>query len=250
MRYVERNEIDTRSPDLVRTQDGLDGNGAGRFTRKTPLPSINDRCGQLVITGYLKSSGGGVGTLVVQCDCGRPEHRISVYSWTAARVVRCNACGKEQAVKTRQKKYLHYAGACPDIEHRRRLLGRIGAIQGRCHNPKNSEWMAYGGRGITCWWRDEYGVERIGSASRSGKLQTMRWKYDMLKYLVTLDGWDVPANELDRIDNDKGYAPGNLRFISRAENMCNKRNVNLMSQRIINLEAELACLRSGERRTA
>lgn len=247
---VKRNEVDPRSPDLVRTTDGLDGSGPGRLERTRALPGIGDRRGQLVVTGYLRTVGGGCTSIVVQCDCGRPEHRVHVSNFRSARAVRCNACAKEQSANTRQKKYLHYAGACPDIDHRRRLLNRIAAIQGRCYNPNNSQWLAYGGRGVTCWWRDEYGDERIGNASRSGHIQTLRWKYDMLAYLVTLDGWDVPDLELDRIDNDAGYAPGNLRFISRSENMCNKRSVDDMSQRILELEAEVARLRSGERGAA
>ena len=75
--------------------------------------------------------------------------------------------------------------------------------------------------------------------------------------LVTLDGWDDPDLELDRINNDRGYEPENLRFVTRAENTRNKRDVNTMSQRIIELEAEVVRLkaentrlRSGERGAA
>lgn len=48
---------------------------------------------------------------------------------------------------------------------------------------------------------------------------------------VALDGGLMPTpkhNTLDRIDNSKGYEPGNVRWATRAEQMRNtRRNVNL-----------------------
>lgn len=63
-----------------------------------------------------------------------------------------------------------------------------------------------------------------------------------LAHLVTLDGWDVPSLELDRIDVNKGYEPGNLRFVSRSENLRNKRQVGVMQARILELEARVRYL--------
>ena len=202
----------------------------------------------LTVTGYLAGPSGGLRAIVVQCDCQRPEHRVAPYTWRDGRSTRCNACAKEHAKNTRQKKFLHYAAACPDVEHRRRLLNRISALRNRCHNPNDGAYAGYGARGLRCWWYDEYGEATVGGASRGGRgLRTLKWKFEMLRYLVTLPGWDVPALELDRIDNDTGYAPGNLRFISHAQNTGNKRNVNRLSLRVRELEAEVARLRSGER---
>jgi len=249
MRRVERNEVDPGSPGLVRSLDGLGGGGAGRFKRKHPPPGIGDRRGMLVVSGYLVPDGGGLQAVVVQCDCGRPEHRVAPYTFQAGRSTRCNACAKEATRSTRQKHYLHYAGACPDVEHRTRLLNRISAIHTRCTNPRSRQWAAYGGRGIRCWWSDVYGDERFGTRSRTGKLQTMRWRYEMLRYLVSLPGWDNPELEIDRIDNDRGYEPGNLRFSTRSDNSRNKRQVDLLSARIVELEAELSRLRSAELRS-
>lgn len=239
MSDVERNEIDPRSPDLVRVFKAVDTSGSGRIKRKYEAPSIGERFGMLTVTGYIIGPKGGIKRVVVQCDCGRPEHGVHISNLRGGRSVRCNTCAKEHATNSRQKAYLHYAGACPHIEHRRRLLNRISAIQSRCYNPNNKQWMAYGGRGITCWWFDTYGDERIGRASRTGRFQTLRWKFDMLGYLVTLNGWDNPDLELDRIDNNKGYEPGNLRFVSRRVNMDNRRTVDELSQRIKELEERL-----------
>ena len=68
------------------------------------------------------------------------------------------------------------------------------------------------------------------------------WREDrraFLKYLVTLEGWDVPVLEIDRIDVNKGYEPDNLRFVTRAKNLDNKRKVRTMQQRIIDLETRV-----------
>jgi hypothetical protein len=44
-----------------------------------------------------------------------------------------------------------------------------------------------------------------------------------MAYLLTLDDWDDPSATIDRIDNDKGYEPGNLRFVSHRKQQSNKR---------------------------
>lgn len=64
-------------------------------------------------------------------------------------------------------------------------------------------------------------------------------KRAFLEHVVSLEGWDNPDLEMDRIDVDKGYEPGNIRFISRQENMLNKRSVQKMQARIHELEARV-----------
>ena len=41
-------------------------------------------------------------------------------------------------------------------------------------------------------------------------------------------GWK-PGLQVDRIDNDDGYCPGNIRFVTSAENLRNKRSNNLIT---------------------
>ena len=82
-------------------------------------------------------------------------------------------------------------------------------------------YQNYGGRGITVFeeWRKN--------------------KRAFLEYVVTLEGWDNPSLELDRIDVDKGYEPGNIRFVTRSQNAANKRSVQKMQARIYELEARV-----------
>jgi hypothetical protein len=169
---------------------------------------------------------GGLRYVMVQCSCGAPEHRVSDYNLRKGASTRCNTCAKKQSDYWR-KKYYGYADICPDEGHRARLLNRISACITRCTNPNDSGFHHYGGRGICVYepW------------------VTDRRAY--LAYLLTLPDWDRPEFELDRIDVDGDYEPGNLRFISKSENAKNKRQVSKLQRRIQELELEVARLRSG-----
>lgn len=150
------------------------------------------------------------------------------------RTTRCNTCAKKKATATRMAK-AGFEAVCPDTAHRERLLDRISAIIVRCTNPKSAAYPDYGGRGITvhpAW---------------------VEYRVEFLRYLVSLDGWDQPSLQLDRIDNNGGYVPGNLRFVTRNVNMANKRKttareVEALKQQIASLEAANADLRHRLRR--
>ena len=70
----------------------------------------------------------------------------------------------------------------------------------RCGNPNNTRYADYGGRGITV---------------------CERWK-TFENFFA--DVGDRPSNlTLDRIDNDRGYQPDNVRWVTRADNNRNSR---------------------------
>lgn len=74
----------------------------------------------------------------------------------------------------------------------------------RCHNPKNFASKDYGGRGITV---------------------CAAW-HDFAAFYA--DVGDRPKGRtLERIDNDKGYEPGNVRWATMAEQHENTRSVNI-----------------------
>jgi hypothetical protein len=169
----------------------------------------------------------------MRCSCGW-EGFVSRGNVKQGRTTRCDRCAKRKAVETRWEQKGYYA-VCPDRNHRDRLLDRISAIIIRCTNPQSAVYPDYGGRGITvhpAWIAD---------------------RVEFLRYLVGLDGWDKPELQLDRIDNNSGYVPGNLRFVTRSANMANKRRITAreveeLKQRIAALEAENADLRHRLRR--
>ena len=194
----------------------------GAFVRRNPLPSAGDRFGELTVLGVERVQYGACASdrVRVQCSSGAAPHLVSDYTLRKGSSTRCNACAKKASGYWR-KDFFQYADACPDDAHRRRLLSRLSACKNRCHNPKDSAFANYGGRGISLyapWLAD---------------------KAAFLRYVLTLDGWDQPRLELDRIDVDGDYAPGNLRFATRKQNNGNKRSVRKMQQRILDLEARL-----------
>lgn len=169
----------------------------------------------------------------MRCSCGW-EGFVDRTNIRGGRTTRCNTCAKKKAAATRLAR-AGFEAVCSDAVHRERLLTRISSIISRCTNPTNIAYPDYGGRGITV--HPEWIEDRV----------------EFLRYLVGLSGWDQPKLQLDRIDNNRGYEPDNLRFVSRSVNMANKRRitareVEAFKQRIAVLEAENADLRHRLRR--
>ena len=75
-------------------------------------------------------------------------------------------------------------------------------IKSRCNNPKDKNYKNYGERGITIYpsWMD----------------------YDIFYDWCIANGFDESL-QIDRINNDSGYLPSNCRFVSRSDNLRNRR---------------------------
>jgi hypothetical protein len=72
----------------------------------------------------------------------------------------------------------------------------------RCHNPNAASYKHYGGRGITMCdaWRENFS--------------------DFFEYLGPRPS---KKHSIDRIDNDRGYEPGNVRWATRKMQSKNRR---------------------------
>lgn len=83
----------------------------------------------------------------------------------------------------------------------------IGMIS-RCHNPLDPRYRNYGGRGIAVCdqWRDSYEA-----------------------FLAHVQRRPSSEYSIDRIDNDKGYEPGNVKWSTTREQNNNKRSNRLIS---------------------
>lgn len=75
-------------------------------------------------------------------------------------------------------------------------------IKQRCLNPKNPNFPDYGGRGITI---------------------CDSWKNSFEEFYKFMGEPPSPDHSIDRIDNDKGYEPGNVRWETNLEQVRNRR---------------------------
>jgi len=83
----------------------------------------------------------------------------------------------------------------------------------RCHNLKIWNYKIYGARGITVCdeWRRKGGVEKFA------------------KFVFSL-GWHEKCGlDIDRINNELGYFPGNLRLVTRSVNLLNSRILQVLN---------------------
>ena len=127
-----------------------------------------------------------------QCDCGTTKwvKRVSLRSGAI------RSCGCSHTTHG---------------QHNSKLYSTWSRQKDRCSNPNNCGWKDYGGRGITFHkaWEHDF----------------MAWK----EYVEGLPYYGYPGRSLDRIHNDKGYEPGNLRWATKVEQASNQRSSHLVT---------------------
>jgi hypothetical protein len=77
-----------------------------------------------------------------------------------------------------------------------------GKMVTRCYDPKSSSYPEYGGRGI-----------RVHPA----------WRKSWLPFVRYLGLPPTKDHSIDRLDNDRGYEPGNVRWATQRQQMRNRR---------------------------
>lgn len=82
----------------------------------------------------------------------------------------------------------------------------FGGIKQRCNNPNNPRYKDYGDRGIKCLFETAN---------------------DFICYIIDVLGFNtiekLKGLQIDRIENDGHYEPGNIRFVTAKVNMNNRR---------------------------
>lgn len=126
------------------------------------------------------------------CDCGVE----GVFYFSFVRNGHTKSCG----CIAQGNKYRSIVDKHPDFKS---IYERWSGMVKRCHNPKCHIYKYYGGRGIfVC---DE-------------------WINDFVSfYYWTINNGYEHSLQLDREDNDKGYSPGNCRWVTKTVNARNTR---------------------------
>lgn len=97
-------------------------------------------------------------------------------------------------------------------------------IKKRCFNPNFHEYHRYGGRGIT---------------------MHPAWVDDFLSFLAEVGHRPAPHLTLERIDNNRGYVPGNLKWATRLDQSRNQATNHIIQARGESLPASVWAERTG-----
>ena len=85
------------------------------------------------------------------------------------------------------------------------------SMKDRCDNPDSSSYVNYGGRGIRCYWSDDFDAF-----------------FSYFKSTFGVD--DIPEGKsMDRTNNDGNYEPGNIRIADIITQANNRRNNHVVS---------------------
>lgn len=135
---------------------------------------------------------------VCKCDCGK-ESLVITNKLLSGRTTSCGCFHKERLS----------VQATTHGKRRTRAYSSWTHMKDRCLNPANPKFHLWGGRGITVCdeWRDSF-------EAFHGHL-----------------GDCPPGMTLDRIDNSRGYEPGNVRWATPAQQSNNTRQVKKIAYR-------------------
>ena len=98
------------------------------------------------------------------------------------------------------------------------------AIVYRCTNPNGQQWPDYGGRGIKI---------------------CPKWREDFAAFLEHIGPRPSLSHSADRIDNSRGYEPGNVRWATAKEQARNRRGNRLIDWDGVSLPASEWAERKG-----
>lgn len=142
-------------------------------------------CGRWTVLTYL-----GKSYWLCRCECGT-ERAVFTGNITDKKSLSCGCLRDEMASK---KNRTH--GLSKTAEYK-----VWAGMKRRCQNPNEKAYADYGAKGVTV---------------------CQRWHDSFEAFLEDMGKRPSPKHEIDRIENSKGYEPGNCRWATRPEQAQNK----------------------------
>ena len=167
------------------------------------------RFGKLEVIGEAEgvpAKGGGVmRRALCRCDCGD----VRQYYLGNLRRGASSSCGcaRGEAVQRARTTHWHGGGNADPVSPEYRVWAHM---IGRCHNPEDRSYANYGGRGITV---------------------CPEWRESFESFLRDVGPRPSPRHQIDRLDNDGPYSPGNCAWRTFREQCRNKRTNRWMEFR-------------------
>lgn len=155
---------------------------------------------RLVVESRAENASNGARRWNVVCSCpAKTRKSVHASSLTSGNT---RSCGCLRSEVTRDRSRTHGEGG-KSPEYR-----AWQAMKNRCTNPVGENFADYGGRGITVFGG---------------------WQISYEAFLAAVGRRPSSRHSLDRIDNEKGYEPGNVRWATAIEQANNKRSNRLVS---------------------
>jgi hypothetical protein len=149
---------------------------------RVPVDLSGERYGRLVVVRCVGKTRRGNRVWLCRCDCGK-EVAVAAGDLRRKRGP-TKSCGC----------FIREVTSRREATHRRSKTGEYAVwsmMKQRCFNPAATGFANYGGRGITV---------------------CARWRESFEAFLADMGVRPSPSHELDRIDNDGHYEPGNVRW--------------------------------------
>lgn len=159
----------------------------GLVSSRTQSLEIGDEFGRLTVVDVGTDIRTGRVYGVCRCVCGTLK-KVRYDALTRGGAMSCGCLQVEASTTHGMTNSGHY--------------GRWRHMMDRCYSPTHEKFAHYGGRGIT-----------VCDA----------W-HDVAVYVAQLPRGYKKGAELDRIENDKGYEPSNVRWSTSKQNNDNRRN--------------------------